>query len=84
MANTLSTRKRARQTGRCNDRNKLVKTHYKSLRKKLEAVLESGDKKEAAEQFKLYSSAVDRAAKTNLIHKNATARFKSTISKRLA
>ena len=84
MANTLSTKKRARQTGRCNERNKLVKNRYKSLRKKLEAALESGDKKEASEQFKLYASAVDRAAKNNLIHKNAAARYKGSISRRLA
>ncbi len=84
MANTLSTKKRSRQTGRRNDRNKLVKTRYKSLRKKLDIALESGDKKEAAEQFKAYSSAVDRAAKNNVIHKNAAARFKSAVSAKLA
>ena len=84
MANTLSTKKRARQTETRNARNKLVKTRYKNLRKKVEAAVAAGDKKEAEAQFRLYVSALDRAAKSNVIHKNSASSHKSRVSKLLS
>lgn len=83
MANTLSALKRARQTERQTTRNRTLKTSYKTLRKKVVATLESGDKAQAEEQYRLYASALDRAAKANVIHKNSADRHKSRIAKRM-
>lgn len=83
MANTRSAAKRARQTAKRSARNKTIKGNYKTLKRKVVAAVESGDAKEAEAQFRLYSSAVDKAAKAKLIHRNAADGHKSRLAKRL-
>lgn len=84
MANTKSALKRVRQTERRTEINKATKSRIKTLRKKVAAAVEGGDKEVAETAFRAFSSAVDRAAKTNLLHKNAAARLKSNASATLA
>ena len=43
----------------------------------------AADKKAAAEGFRSFTSALDRAVKANVIHRNAAARQKSHLAKRL-
>lgn len=81
MANTKSAIKAARKSARLTTRNKGVKTSLKTLRKKLEAAIKSGDaatSKTAAIEF---SSAMDKATKSGVVHKNAAARAKSRAAK---
>ena len=84
MANTKSALKRVRQTERRTERNRAEKSRLKTLRKKVASAVESGNKDEAETAFRDFASAVDRAAKTNLLHKNAAARLKSNASAKVS
>lgn len=84
MANTKSALKRIRQTERRTERNRAEKSRLKTLRKKVTAAVDGGKKDEAETAFRDFASAVDRAAKTQLIHKNAASRLKSNASAQVA
>ena len=77
MANTKSALKRVRQTERRTERNRAAKSKLKTLRKKVATATESGKAEEISAALSTYASAVDRAAKSSLIHKNAASRLKS-------
>jgi small subunit ribosomal protein S20 len=81
MANTKSAIKAARKTTRLTTRNKGVKTSLKTLRKKLDEVIKSGDAAAAKTAAIAYSSAMDKATKSGVVHKNAAARAKSRVAK---
>ena len=80
MANTKSALKRVRQTKTRTERNRVLKSRIKTLRKKALSAKESGDAAAASEAFREFSSAVDRAAKGSVIHKNKASRHKSRLS----
>ncbi|WP_221030627.1 30S ribosomal protein S20 [Actomonas aquatica] len=84
MANTKSALKAARQTERNTARNKTVKTRLKTLRKKFMTAVAAGDKDVVASAGAQYASAMDRATKSGVVHRNAAARAKSHVSKALA
>ena len=84
MAHTKSAKKRIRQTEVRTDRNRAVKSRIRTLRKKVLSAVTSGDKAAAATAVSELSSAVDKAAKTNLIHGNKAANIKSKAAKALA
>ncbi len=77
MANNPSALKRVRQNEVRTVRNRVFKTKVKSLRKKIDTAAESGDEKAIAEALSTYSSAVDRATKKNIFHRNKAANLKS-------
>jgi small subunit ribosomal protein S20 len=81
MANTKSAIKAARKSVRLHDRNQGVRTRLKTLRKRLDTLLTAknaeGSKAAAAE----YVSAMDKAVKSGVVHKNAAARAKSHAAK---
>ncbi len=81
MANTKSAIKAARKTVRLTLRNKAVNTRLKTLHKKFEAAAASGDKEAARTAGAAYASAMDRATKSGVVHRNAAARAKSHVSK---
>lgn len=83
MANHKSSLKRARQTVVRTERNRGVKTRIKTLRKKTLAAVAEGDKESAAAANRELTSAVDKAAKTNLFHPNKAANIKSKTAKAL-
>jgi small subunit ribosomal protein S20 len=74
MPNLRSAKKRLRQNVKKQLRNQIVKTRIKTETKK---ALTGGDAKTAF-------SALDRAGAKGVIHKNAIARKKSRLAKRLA
>ena len=74
MPNTASAKKRLRQTVKKRLRNMVVKTRIKTETKKALA----GENPGTA------FGAIDRAAAKGVIHKNAAARRKSRLAKRLA
>ncbi len=78
MANSKSAAKRARQNPNRTLRNRSVTTHLRSLGKRHAA---GGGKTEDKQAL---ISALDRAAKRGVIHKNAANRHKSRLNKAAA
>ena len=75
--------KRKRQTIKRQARNTSVLSRLKTEEKKLRAALETGvDGAKAL--YQNFTSALDKAAKQGVIHKNAAARKKSRLNTRLA
>ena len=81
MANTKSAIKAARQTIRNTARNKGVKTRLKTLHKKFDSAVATGDKDVIKSAGSAYASAMDRATKSGIVHRNAAARAKSHVAK---
>lgn len=84
MANTTSALKAARQTERRTLRNKAEKTRLKTLRKQFNAAVSAADKDAIKQSGPAFASAMDKASKTGVVHKNAAARAKSHVAKALA
>ena len=81
MANTKSAIKAARKSKRLQTRNQSVKTRLKSLHKKLEAAVEAKDAASAKSAGIAYVSAMDKAAKTGVVHANTASRAKAHAAK---
>jgi small subunit ribosomal protein S20 len=79
MANTKSAAKRSRQTTRRAGRNRSVKTHLRRLQKQIRVAPER-----TADQIRAAISAIDKAAKSGVIHRNAANRRKARLNKALA
>lgn len=84
MANLKSSKKDIRRTKRRTDRNKPFIRNAKMMPKKILKLAASGNKEEAQKLLPEAYKAVDKAAKKNLIHKNAAARKKSQLAKAVA
>jgi small subunit ribosomal protein S20 len=61
-----------------------VITSIKSRQKKLRATLAGGDAAAAKEQLVALNSALDKAAKRGIVHRNVANRRKSRLAKALA
>jgi len=81
MANTKSAKKNIRKTARRSVRNKAVHTRLKSLAKQARAAVVGGDADQAKALARAYVSAMDKAAKTGVIHANKAAHAKSAMAK---
>jgi small subunit ribosomal protein S20 len=79
MANTKSAAKRTRQTLRRSVHNRSVKTHLRRLQKQIRSAPELD-----ADQIRAAISAIDKAAKRGVIHRNAANRRKARLNKALA
>ena len=77
MANSKSALKRVRQIKSRTDRNKVLRTRVKSLRKKTLEAAQAGNAEEAQNTLKQLASAVDQARKKGIYHKNKAANLKS-------
>ena len=77
MANNPSALKRVRQIKTRTEQNKAVKTKVKGLRKKTLDAASKGNAEEAQANLKLLASAVDKAVKNKIYHKNKGANVKS-------
>ncbi len=75
--------KRKRQTIKRQARNTSVLSRLKTEEKKLRAALETGVD-EVKALYQNFASALDKAAKQGVIHKNAAARKKSRLNTRVA
>jgi small subunit ribosomal protein S20 len=75
LPHSKSAAKRVRQNEKKRLRNKTVKSHVRTMIKK---VMEAEDKEEALKEA---YSALDKAVKKGVIHKNAAARKKSSLAK---
>ena len=79
MANTKSASKRARQTSIRSLRNRSVITRLRKMQKGVSA----GAAKPEAKDVHALISAIDKAAKRGIIHKNAAKRRKARLNKSL-
>ncbi|PYJ90391.1 MAG: 30S ribosomal protein S20 [Verrucomicrobia bacterium] len=79
MANTRSASKRARQTTTRSLRNRSVLTRLRGMQKGISA----GGSNAEAKDVRAMISAIDKAAKRGIIHKNAAKRRKARLNKSL-
>ena len=81
MANIKSAAKRARQDVARRARNSSVLSGLKSGQRKLRAAIAAGKLDVAKSEYVKVSSALDKAAKRGIIHKNSAARRKSAFNR---
>lgn len=79
MANTKSAAKRARQNANRSLHNRSVLTQLRTLQKRTKAAT-----KPDANQIREIISAIDKAAKRGIIHRNAANRRKARLNKMIA
>ena len=84
MANTKSAIKAARKTERLTERNRGVKTRLKTLRKRLDALIAAKDAAAGRTAAAEYTSAMDKAVKSGVVHRNAASRAKAHAAKAFA
>jgi len=80
MANTRSAAKQARSGLRKRIYNQRIISGYKTVEKKILALVKNGKKDEAAKLLSELQSSVDKAAKKKTIHSNKAARIKSRLA----
>ncbi len=81
MANNKSSRKDIRRTARRTEQNRTVKSRLKTLSKNVAAAKDADEQKKAAAAL---ASAMDKASKSGIIHKNKASRIKSRLAKAAA
>lgn len=79
----LSALKRVRQSIKRNLRNKTIKTYLKTLVKKVESAVSSGNREDATKAFKEAIKAFSIAASKGIIHKNKASRNISKLAKKV-
>ena len=72
-----------RNSARKHGQNQSIKSRLKTLEKTYLRLVSEGKKQEAAEALRQVTSAMDKAAKTGVVHKGTVSRKKSRLSVRL-
>ena len=83
MPNIKSKIKRMHKSEEQRQRNRNVKSGLRTVIKKFETALESGDAEAARDHFTEASRALDKAASKGVIHKNKAANKKSRMARDL-
>jgi small subunit ribosomal protein S20 len=83
VAQSLQSKKRARQNTKRRTINRARKSQVKTQIKHFETALENGNVEAASEQIKLVTQKLDKTASTSTMHKKTAARKKSRLTKRL-
>ena len=81
MANIKSSEKDIRRTKSRTARNVIVASRIKTLRKKVLATAQAADTDALAKAAGEFASALDKATKSNVVHKNKANRSKSRLAK---
>jgi small subunit ribosomal protein S20 len=81
MANTKSAIKATRKSARNAARNQTIKTRLKTLAKAVQQAAAGTDAEVARAAAIAYSSALDKAVKGQVIHRNAASHHKSQYAK---
>jgi small subunit ribosomal protein S20 len=84
MPNTKSAAKAMRQSQRRRAINVRTKDKFKSATKKVKKLIVASSKQEAIKALTLAMSAMDKAVKKGVIHKNTASRRKSRLAKAIA
>ena len=82
MANIKSKKKHIKQTIKRTARNRHIKSNLKTLRKNFEISIEDKKKEKIEKAVAIYHSALDKAVKRGVVHKNKATRHKKYISKK--
>jgi small subunit ribosomal protein S20 len=83
VAHSLSANKRVRQTVKRNARNRSRKDLLKGALKSFASAVTANDPKTAAGELNKVAQRLDRNAAKGVIHKNAAARKRSRLTKKL-
>ena len=83
MANTKSAIKRVRRISRQTEVNKSRKSKYRSSLKKMNALIDNKDKKEALTYLAKLNSELMKIAKTGIIKKQNAARNVSRVARKI-
>lgn len=83
MPNTKSAERRVRSSARRATHNRYYKTRLKTLERRYAEALQGGQKEASSEALRQVSSALDKAAKTGVIHWAKAQRKKSRLAVRL-
>ena len=83
MANTKSALKAARKSSRNAARNQAVKSRLKTLAKAVTTTAAAGDAEKTRAAAIAYSSALDKAVKSHVIHRNTASHHKSQVAKHI-
>ena len=83
MPNIKSSKKDVVSSKIAYEKNKADKSELKTIMKKFEAAIVSGDKAAAAAAYAVGVKAVDQAVNKGLLHKNNAARKKSSMTLKL-
>lgn len=83
MANIKSSIKRAQTNEKRRAQNTAVKSDMRTAIKKVEALIANNDVESAKAAYTVAAKKLDKAARKGLIHKNAAARQKSRLAKKL-
>lgn len=84
MANIKSVEKRARQSVKRRDRNSSILSGLRTEQRRARGAIAEGNVEQARTAIQSLSSALDKAAKRGVIHKNSADRRKSALGKKLA
>ena len=79
----LSAMKRARQAVKRNLRNKDVRSAIKTIVKKVESAVDSGNKEDAGKALLEALKALSKAASKGIIHRNTTSRSISRLTRKV-
>ena len=83
MPNLKSAKKRLRKSQRAEARNMPVKSEVRTRRRQFMEAAAGGDKEAADQAYRTYCSALDKAAKIDVIKKNTAVRRKARAANRL-
>lgn len=83
MANTLQSKKRARQIERRTEVNKARRSRIRTFLRKVEEAIASGDQAAAQNAFLAAQPELDRGVTKGVLHKNTVARKKSRLAARI-
>ncbi len=83
MANSLSARKRVRQSEKSRLLNASQRSHVRTSIKRVLAAIEAGDRSAAEAAYKTAVPAIDRSVSKGLMHRNKAARHKSRLNKHI-
>ena len=83
MPSSRQAKKRMKQNDTARLRNKAVKSDMRTQVKKVDRAIAAGDPAAAEKELQKAMKKLDKAAKTNVIHKNQAARRKSRLQKRI-
>jgi len=83
LANSLSARKRVRQSEKSRLLNASQRSRVRTSIKRVLAAIEAGDKNAAEAAYKTAVPAIDRSVSQGLMHRNKAARHKSRLNRHI-
>jgi small subunit ribosomal protein S20 len=84
MANTTSAKKAARKIARRTEVNKARRSRMRTVVRKVEEAIESGNRATALDAFKAAEPELVRAAQKGVLHRNTASRKVSRLTARIA